>query len=691
MHGGKMKIGNKILLGFLSISLLIGVVAQIALDINSRTLHESIIESTQAATTNIIVSIDRNIEQRIEEMHANTVADAQLRAALVASNAEFQNSGTPAQIQDYIIEKDNEWIAAPRETITPFMQELINNDLSQSLRSRIQFYKEKYGYDIYSEIFITNKYGANIAQTGKTTDYRQDDETWWQEAKLHGIHLTDVGYDDSAGVFSTDISIKIMTDDGEFLGILKAVLSIEQTINEIITTQLGHDENKILTLLNKDCLMIYSTKSFTILGNASDTCAKAMNQEHSQKHISAGIIPGSTVFPDSIITHSHSTGYGKYSGNGWMLTQELLLPLEIGEIRNLRNMLLLIILIVAVTAMLIGLLISTTISLPLNDIQNAIIDMEKGHMRKLDIKTGDELEELSKTFNNMNTEITKLTSNLEKQVKKKTEDLEKTITELEKNRLAMMNLIEDANEAYDKLKEADKEKDAYLRNIAHELKTPLTVMQLNTELLLRRAEKESDVDKSRIQILKQLQAGILRFKNSVTAILELERLKAGESKYTYEKLDINKIIKNIIARNKLLADQKNLKIVTELGKNIPQTLMDEEKMGIVLQNLIGNAIKFTEKGEIVIRSKKASDSIRVEVEDSGPGINHWDREKIFTQLFYQSDSGISRKKPGSGIGLKLAYSIIENRKGKLWVESKPGDGSTFIFTIPLAFKPKKQK
>src|SRR3989337_2599467 len=86
--------------------------------------------------------------------------------------------GRVSNVQGYIDDKDRKWKATRSEEITPFMQTILNNELSQQLSNRIRFYEEIYSHKVYGEVFITNKYGANIAQTGKTSDYRQDDEEW---------------------------------------------------------------------------------------------------------------------------------------------------------------------------------------------------------------------------------------------------------------------------------------------------------------------------------------------------------------------------------------------------------------------------------------------------------------------------------------------------------------------------------
>ena len=119
---------------------------------------------------------------------------------------------------------------APKETITPFMWELMNNRLAGELKEKIEFYEEQYGHLVYAEIFVTNKYGVNTGQSGKTSDYYQADEKWWQEAKEDGLYVSGVEYDNSAGVFSLDICARIDDENGNFLGVIKSVLNIKEVI-----------------------------------------------------------------------------------------------------------------------------------------------------------------------------------------------------------------------------------------------------------------------------------------------------------------------------------------------------------------------------------------------------------------------------------------------------------------------------
>jgi signal transduction histidine kinase len=117
--------------------------------------------------------------------------------------------------------------------------------------------------------------------------------------------------------------------------------------------------------------------------------------------------------------------------------------------------------------------------------------------------------------------------------------------------------------------------------------------------------------------------------------------------------------------------------------DLPSGRGDERRLTQVLLNLVGNAIKFTDQGEVVIRAAAADGSFNLSVRDTGPGIPKADQAKLF-QEFQQVDNSITRKKGGTGLGLAISKRIIEMHGGRIWVESQVGNGSTFSFTLPVA-------
>jgi signal transduction histidine kinase len=131
-----------------------------------------------------------------------------------------------------------------------------------------------------------------------------------------------------------------------------------------------------------------------------------------------------------------------------------------------------------------------------------------------------------------------------------------------------------------------------------------------------------------------------------------------------------------------LAADKKLAFKVEIPTKLPSGHGDGRRLTQVLINLVGNAIKFTDAGEVAIKAEANNGSFHVSVRDTGPGISAADQTKLF-QEFQQADNAITRKKGGTGLGLAISKRIIEMHGGRIWVESQPGQGSMFTFTLPV--------
>jgi signal transduction histidine kinase len=141
-------------------------------------------------------------------------------------------------------------------------------------------------------------------------------------------------------------------------------------------------------------------------------------------------------------------------------------------------------------------------------------------------------------------------------------------------------------------------------------------------------------------------------------------------------------IQTVFSAVEPLANQKQIALKIEVAPQLPQGRGDEQRLTQVLLNLVGNAIKFTDMGEVSIKGSSADGSFNVAVRDTGPGISATDQAQLL-QEFQQADNSITRKKGGTGLGLAISKRIIEMHGGKIWVESALGQGATFSFTLPV--------
>ncbi len=158
-------------------------------------------------------------------------------------------------------------------------------------------------------------------------------------------------------------------------------------------------------------------------------------------------------------------------------------------------------------------------------------------------------------------------------------------------------------------------------------------------------------------------------------------MEAGQLTLSLGDYAMGEVVHAVVSAVESLAAGKKLAFKAIVPADLPPGRGDERRLTQVLLNLAGNAIKFTDVGEVSIEARAADGAFLVSVSDTGPGISEADQQKIFEE-FQQADSSSTRKKGGSGLGLSISRRIVELHGGRLWVESAPGAGSTFYFTVP---------
>src|SRR3989338_10409855 len=328
-----MRIFFKIALGFLIITLFALGAAYVSMGTIQDQLQKNIGERSISLATKALESLDKDFHLRIEEFQMLS-RDSALHEVVMQSNTEF---GKLDDVQSSLRKKDEEWTSAPKDEITPFMQDIISNRASGILRGVEGFLEEKYNSSIAPEIFITNRYGANVAQTGKTSDYNQADEGWWQKAKEKGVSVSDVEYDESAGIFSIPIGIRIDDQYGEFIGVMKVVLNINELTDTLERSIVTSEYRTIqLTLADHDGRVVYdSSREFSFFENLSTT-------EFFRKKTSGvgyAFKKGEEDEPEDEFfayaeSHAHEDGKGlDFKGLGWVLfveygTEEVFAPIQ---------------------------------------------------------------------------------------------------------------------------------------------------------------------------------------------------------------------------------------------------------------------------------------------------------------------------------------------------------------------------
>jgi signal transduction histidine kinase len=186
-------------------------------------------------------------------------------------------------------------------------------------------------------------------------------------------------------------------------------------------------------------------------------------------------------------------------------------------------------------------------------------------------------------------------------------------------------------------------------------------------------------------ILDRVQRNGKHLLGLINDVLDLSKIEAGQLTLALADYSVKDVVHNVFSAVESLANEKKLALRVEMPKDLPVGRGDERRLTQVPLNLVGNAIKFTEEGEVAVKASANNGAYTLAVCDTGPGIATTDQAKLF-QEFQQADNSITKKKGGTGLGLAISRRIIEMHGGRIWLESSPGHGSTFAFTVPVTVK-----
>ncbi|MBN1912964.1 MAG: PAS domain-containing sensor histidine kinase, partial [Candidatus Omnitrophica bacterium] len=245
--------------------------------------------------------------------------------------------------------------------------------------------------------------------------------------------------------------------------------------------------------------------------------------------------------------------------------------------------------------------------------------------------------------------------------------------------IGMVSVLSDIT----KQKELDRLKSSFISHVSHELRTPLVAIEQSISLIL--SKTAGPISRDQEEFLSISQRNLKRLSHLIDDLLDLSKLEAGRMDLKREPLMITKLIDDCVESLRLWANSKSIDIRVESKGDLPAVSADAEKIYQVLNNLLGNAIKFTPSGGYVSIEpalKKEQGVIEVSVSDNGIGIPEEALAKIFDK-FYQVGDRIATDLSGTGIGLAIAKEIVELHGGTIRAESRKGEGAKFIFALPV--------
>lgn len=269
---------------------------------------------------------------------------------------------------------------------------------------------------------------------------------------------------------------------------------------------------------------------------------------------------------------------------------------------------------------------------------------------------------------------------LEEAVKERTQDLQSA-------QEASLNMLEDLRETNDKLEKAnlqlsklDQLKSDFVSVVSHELRTPLSIMKEGVSLVLDKVT--GNINQKTEDTLSMVFANINRLARLITDLLDISKIEAGKIQIKKSFVDIRQLIKEVAEKWRLESDKKQQELLIHASEGEVNIYLDPDKITQVLNNLFSNAIKFTpEKGRIKVELKDKKEEVEISVSDNGIGFTAEDIPKVF-EKFQQFSRPVGSGAKGTGLGLAISRELVTIHEGIIKVESKPGAGSEFIFTLP---------
>ncbi|EAQ81981.1 ATP-binding protein [Blastopirellula marina] len=614
----------------------------------SEVLRNVIISRSAGQAQSVIDEIDRMVHTRIAQWRAYSESP-QIRRALQDSNAEFAKL---PDVQATIDERDQQW-RSNDPAVSKLSTEIDALPLSQELARQVALLNDEYGAAEYGEVFITNRYGANVAETNRTSDYRQNDETWWRSAKNEGIYVDSVAYDESVQEYAISLCLRIDDAQGDFLGVLKTVISIHEIV-DVIDQSAKQDSVLSISLIDAEKKFIYHSaySSRTPLDQISPLAGLTHTSfGPTQRIYEYASEDGTRIL--SIVAESR--GSGKYQGLGWEAIVEQAEDSLMAPLTRLRWNILGVALLLASIALGISWLVGNRLRTRIARLSHAAKRIGDGEFGlQVDDESHDELNDVVRQFNAMSWKIVQSHDEL----------------------LAAQHRAESANLA----------KSRFLATMSHELRTPMTAILGFTENLLESPDYGSLEERN--ETLNTILRNGEHLLGLIDDVLDLSKIEAGRTEIQTELCSPGQIANEVIGILKKRAASRRLTLRIRCKTPIPAEIeTDALRLRQILLNLVGNALKFTEKGGISLELSSTFGDVgrrmlRVRVEDTGPGIPSDQLEHIF-EPFVQVDSTTSRSFGGAGLGLPISRRLAELLGGTLIVESTIGTGSAFTLSVPV--------
>ena len=620
-----MRISLIMVFAMFGIFLTFAVYGIVTFDLSIQEMKKLLGTRNEVFAFNMMQDLDKYIDKRLNDFKELTKATV-VQESLKKSNSEFRKLDN----LETLLEQNKTDTDLKSE---PFIQGLADKELTADLIDTIQFYNNEYGYNVVEELFITNEFGANVALGSGTSDYRQDDEEWWQITKNTGLYISELRYREQYGNYATEIGFRIDDEGGHFLGVLRVVLTLDDLIHEFI------NDAELINLPNRNGVLL-DNQGRIIYSHSIQDFVKAQPIPYFDRIREAKEVGTIELTDESdevrIISYAKSTGYKTFAGFDWVAMIDQTSSSFIDEFVDLRDSILITSIIGMISSIVIGIVVSIFITTPLKDLSRLAESISKG---KFNVKAKksriNEMKVIGDSFNEMSESLQKLFETEKK--------LAETQARVKNERLAGIGEI--------------------AASMAHNMKNPLGTIRSSADIVKRNAK---GTNKELDEVLSRMDRAIERMSQQIEDVLNFVR--------------VSPLIESSVPVKSLLEGAiESIDVPKNITFEIPQTNLqlkcDPKKIEIVFINMFLNAIQAigNKEGIIKVRVKEENSFAVIEVEDSGPGIS----EEIFPKIFGPL---VTTKEQGTGLGLSTCRNIIEQHGGTISAKNYP---TTFTIKIPL--------
>ncbi len=641
--------------------------------------YQSFMKSQLIYTQSIVDEVSDDIDLLLNEKVKTALTLA--NTPIIIKSLETSNSSY-ADLSDKkregSIKGQNKKWKSIKDPADKFILKFTNNDVSRFLKNQQATLKDEYG-----EIFLTNKFGALVASTSKLSTFAHGHKYWWLGSYNNGkgaVFFDDRGYDDSVGGYVLGLVVPVRKGT-EIIGILKCNLNIFGSVSKLLL----HDQDKLLgnfKLIRSGGMIVFEEGFEPLSRRVNNSVFNTLKDKNSEPFLLYDFGKKYLVGFSEIKLTKGEKGYGfggtfesidhkkGNTGESWYVLvyqQMSLILMPINE--SIKSILLTGATIIFVLA-LVSYLFGRSMAKPLAILDKATEKIGRGNFEfKIDIGQNDEFGNLANSFNNMVSKVQQRDKALQNQA----------------DELMEKNLELDIRNK--QIEKANSLKTEFLSTMSHELRTPLNSVITLSHVLINYTDKNKKWTKDEDEYLEVIYRNGKKLLALVNDILDLSKIESGRMEVNISTFSVRTMIVEILDGLKIISSDKNIYLTNKISKDL-QIESDPIRLYQILQNLISNAVKFTDQGGVTITGGCDAMKMHVEIIDSGIGISKQELSYIFEE-FRQVDGTAARKYEGTGLGLAIAYKAVKILHGDLTVESIPGKGSTFTLSLPVLLQDQK--